>query len=259
MSSVHHGKAAKWIFSEPEGLFKFHKFSKSDFCCFDLDKSFSVGGNGDILFGMNDHFKTRILVEQVEEDLDPVELVGHSDIITALMFDQKQRKLYSAGKDHSLVKWDVAGAELLLRDQSASDRTFKESSQIKKLHEEDIFTLEPIGDFKFILSGSKDKSVKLVETESMVIIASIEAGLPIYGIVALENNSYYFGKNSKKIYNWNLMKYFEEKDEISESPLRNSKKLSKNLSFNVKSCVVRDGHMKIDRFFNKSTSLTQSK
>lgn len=255
VSSVHHGKAAKWQYSAEKEQFEFHKFSKFDFCCFDLDKSFSVSGDGDLLFGMNDHFKTRILVEDIERDRDKFELTGHSDIITALMLDRAGGLLFSAGKDRALIKWRVDGLESALAGET---RVLKPESRIEKLHADDVFTLEPIGQFRFILSGGKDKTVKLVETASMSVLASVDAGLPVYGIVSHRTDCFYFGKNSKNVLKWDLRQHIEGPD-VSESPARHPRKPAKKRSLNVKSCVVREGDLQIDRFFAKSTSLSQSK
>ena len=257
ISSVHHGKATKWKFSNDSKLFKFDDFSKFDFCCFDLDKSFAISEDGLFLFGMNDQRKTRILVEDFNSEEDARELEGHSDIITAILYDSKQQKLYSSGKDKSIIKWDIANF-LKNKQNIPIDQTGKMELQNRDIHSGDIFTLEALCDFKFILSGGKDKQVKLVETKSLIVLGSFDAGMSIYGIIGNGKLAYFFGKNSKKIGKWDLQSYFW-KEEEAESPQRVENKMKKHLSLTIKSCVVGKQEIKVDRFFNKSTSLTRSK
>ena len=232
VSSVHHGKATKWTFSDDNNFFKFEAFSNFKFCCFDLDKSFAVSHDVSILFGMNDERKTRILVEELNIESESRELEGHSDIITAILYNSKTKKLYSSGKDKSIIKWDIDKFLKQKINTSEQNVTGKMEKQIKNLHQGDIFTLEPICDFKFILSGGKDKQVKLVETESLEILGSIDTGMSIYGLVGHNKTAFYFGKNSKKIGTWNLESLSERSNnqEYIEDSSKNIKQLSMTLN-----------------------------
>ena len=140
------------------------------------------------------------------------------------------------------------------------EETGKMELQNRDIHSGDIFTLESVCNFKFILSGGKDKIVKLVETKSLVILSTFDAGMSIYGIIGLGQMTYFFGKNSKKIGKWDLEPYcweIEQKD--LESPKFIEPKIKKHLSMTIKSCVVGNKGVKVDRFFNKSSSLNTSK
>jgi WD40 repeat protein len=263
ISSIHHGKAFKWNFCDRLKIFKFDKSSKFDFCCFDLDKSFSISEDGKYLFGMNDNHKTRILVENIETKDEQFELKGHFDIITAILFDSENFKLYSAGKDKSIIKWDLED----LKNTDTLTEKCKEEDRIDNVHEADIFTLEPIFDFKFLVSGGKDKQIKLLETSSMSIISCIETGHSVYGIRVFMTKAMYFGKNSRNIGKWDLKKYIDEgksekseqEEDFCESPKQIIKKDKTKAHKNTKSCVLGSGDIKVDKFFNKSNSLTQSK
>jgi WD40 repeat protein len=293
ISSVHHGKAERWNFCDKLKVFKPSKSSAFDFCCFDLDKSFSISDDGKYLFGMNDEHKTMILIESMgseETESEMIELTGHHDIITALLFDSKNYKLYSAGKDKSIIKWNI---ECLEKTGNSIENSQKEC-RVENVHNADIFTLESANDFNLILSGGKDKQIKVMETISMNILSTIEIGHSVYGICMYKSIALYFGKNSRNIGKWDIGDYIkngesshkedefeveEDEDdeveleaneevhdidtdnlhELSESPKEKIQNNKKKVNVNIKSCIVRNEEQRSNRFFNKSVSLNQSK
>jgi WD40 repeat protein len=252
ISSVHHGKVSRWTFSSEDNQFVFSKFSNFKFCCFDLDKSFAISSDGRVCFGMNDEHKTRILVEDLEQEGKQEELLGHFDIITALVYDSEKKKLFSTGKDKSLIKWDL---EKLFQEKSEGSESVFLEKQHSNLHLGDIFTLESTSDYRYLMSGGKDKEVKLVEAQELTVIACFDTKMAIYGIVERMGMIYFYGKNAKSIGRWDVTENVREK--LPESPKIETKK--KKLALTMKSCAFGSEDVQIDKFFNKSTSVNNSK
>ena len=204
---------------------------------------------------MNDEHKTRILVEDIESEGQSKELSGHVDIITALVYDHRNKKLYSTGKDKSLIKWNVAD---LFSDEDKEKKKNYLEKQHTKLHSGDIFTLEASSDFQFLMSGGKDKELKLVKAEDLTVLGSFDTKMAIYGIIEYKHTVFYYGKNSRIIGQWNIQKYAKVPS-ITQSPKLSLARQKRALGITTKSCALDSENIAIDKFFNKSSSLNNSK
>ena len=219
--------------------FQLAQVSTGEFCCFDLDKSMAISGNCEEVFGMNDVHKSRVLWENFELG-EKGDLIGHSDIITALRYATKTRQLYTAGKDCSIIQWDFP--------------TKKKKREFKGLHQSDIFTMQILLDERFVATGSKDKTVKLLNLETFQVEEILNMKNCVYGLTDFKEKLYCYGKNSIQLVIWDLEKY--QCDGPKTFPMKSKKRESKGMPNVVFSCAIdKMDNRKIDHFFSKSKSI----
>ena len=193
LTAVHHGFVKKWKLNINNNKFYFEKYSQNEFCCFDLDKSITVSANCETVFGMNDKSKNQILVEDMENSGKARELIGHTDIITCLVYSKKFKMLFSGDKDNNLIKWNLT--------------TMSKEKIFENLHQSDIFSLELALNQNFIVTGGKDKTAKLIDCQSFDQKAEVTFENSIYGITCRDSRVYCYGKNSLNILEWDITQF----------------------------------------------------
>ena len=240
VSAVHHGRMKRWKLESNSLKFEFDTQTERDFCCFDLDKSFDVSSNGKIVFGMSDQQKNMILAERLEdyddsdigkEDSDSKEidgdlessktnrdrisvLRGHEDIICSIRYAKGQNRLFSAGKDHALIVWNLQKMNV---------------ERILAMHHKgDIFSLEILGGGAVVLSGGKDRKVKAVRAVGTPVDMEPwderETSMSVYGILKETQNSIFcFGKDSLKIWKWDLSDFLQKENLLESESFQSQK------------------------------------
>ena len=135
---------------------------------------------------------------------------GHKQPVTAVRISDDESRVYSAGKDCCIVKWDLESGKKLAvyRGQRNSDKSGKLEKRADKYpgHSQHVFALALTSDGKYLASGGKDRTILVWDTEKDAVRDGFKGHKDSVTALAFRIGSHdlYSGSDDRTLKMWNV-------------------------------------------------------